>query len=231
MPTANVACARMVKRGGGEYVIAALVFTLSPIHDDAHYVARRAQARGLPGHRCALHQGSRRPAVAASAPPTLIPAIKAADRRQAAGAACPLHHRPGGARLHGCAGLRRERAAVRLGRRRRRHLQSAVPSAWSPTCARWGTRCRVDDRGAGARSSRYFTRLAEAEGLPVGQPAGLRCRYLHHQLPGGMVGTMRRQLAESRLVASGGGGDRGDRPGARGARLADRHDAVRADRA
>ena len=35
----NIACARMVKRAGGEYVIAALVFTLSPVHDDAHYVA------------------------------------------------------------------------------------------------------------------------------------------------------------------------------------------------
>ncbi len=35
----NVACARMVKQGGGEYVIAALVFTLSPVHDDAHYAA------------------------------------------------------------------------------------------------------------------------------------------------------------------------------------------------
>src|SRR6202008_3576900 len=35
----NVACARMVKEVGGEYVVGALVFTLSPIHDDAHYVA------------------------------------------------------------------------------------------------------------------------------------------------------------------------------------------------
>src|SRR6201998_1022017 len=33
----NIACARMVKRAGGEFVIAALVFTLSPIHDDPHY--------------------------------------------------------------------------------------------------------------------------------------------------------------------------------------------------
>src|SRR5947209_16609957 len=33
----NVACARMVKRVGGEFVIAALVFTLSLIHDDRHY--------------------------------------------------------------------------------------------------------------------------------------------------------------------------------------------------
>ncbi len=36
----NVACARMIKTAGGEYVIGALVFTLSPIHDDANYVAR-----------------------------------------------------------------------------------------------------------------------------------------------------------------------------------------------
>ncbi len=34
----NVACARMAKQGGAEYVIGGLVFTLSPIHDDAHYV-------------------------------------------------------------------------------------------------------------------------------------------------------------------------------------------------
>src|SRR5215831_10531455 len=36
---ANVANARLVKQAGGEFVIAALVFTLSPIHDDAHYAA------------------------------------------------------------------------------------------------------------------------------------------------------------------------------------------------
>src|SRR5215472_18890567 len=34
----NVACARMIKEVGGEYVVAALVFSVSPIHDDAHYV-------------------------------------------------------------------------------------------------------------------------------------------------------------------------------------------------
>src|SRR5690606_36386908 len=43
---AEIACARMVKRAGGEFVIAALAYTLSPIHDDAHYVenARRLAA-------------------------------------------------------------------------------------------------------------------------------------------------------------------------------------------
>jgi oxaloacetate decarboxylase alpha subunit len=35
--------------------------------------------------------------------------------------------------------------------------------------------------------------------LPAGRPQGFDAAYLHHQLPGGMVGTMRRHLAESRL--------------------------------
>ena len=33
----NVEVARMVKRAGGEQVVGALVYSISPIHDDAHY--------------------------------------------------------------------------------------------------------------------------------------------------------------------------------------------------
>src|SRR5579863_10630188 len=44
----NVACARMVKQGGGAYVIAALVFTLSPIHDDRHYIERARKLASCP---------------------------------------------------------------------------------------------------------------------------------------------------------------------------------------
>ncbi len=36
----NLAAARMAKAGGAQYVVPALVYTLSPIHDDAHYVDR-----------------------------------------------------------------------------------------------------------------------------------------------------------------------------------------------
>jgi oxaloacetate decarboxylase alpha subunit len=51
-----------------------------------------------------------------------------------------------------------------------------------------------------AEVNRYFTRLAEGEGLSVGRPQAFDASYFHHQLPGGMVGTMRRHLAESRLA-------------------------------
>src|SRR3569623_1289871 len=55
----------------------------------------------------------------------------------------------------------------------------------------------IDD-AALAEVSSYFDRLAEAEGLPVGSPQAFNAAYLHHQLPGGVVGTMRRHLAEHR---------------------------------
>ena len=50
-----------------------------------------------------------------------------------------------------------------------------------------------------AEVGRYFTSLAEAEGLPAGRPQAFDAAYLHHQLPGGVVGTMRRHLSEHRL--------------------------------
>ena len=46
---------------------------------------------------------------------------------------------------------------------------------------------------------RYFTALADAEDLPHGRPQAFDAAYLQHQLPGGMVGTMRRHLKEQRL--------------------------------
>ena len=127
------------------------------------------------------------------------------------------------------AATRRERAAVRLGRRRGRHLESARRSASSPTCARSGTPCASTTR-RWPRCRNYFTQLAEAEGLP--SRAGRRastpptcatsCRAAWWAP---CAGTWPR----ARVVAPGGRGDRGAGPRARGARLADRDDAVRAD--
>jgi oxaloacetate decarboxylase alpha subunit len=56
----------------------------------------------------------------------------------------------------------------------------------------------IDD-AALAEAGRYFTALAQAEGLPTGAPMPFDAAYLQHQLPGGMVGTMRRHLADHRV--------------------------------
>ncbi len=54
------------------------------------------------------------------------------------------------------------------------------------------------DLAAVDRVSAYFAALARAEGLATGVPQEYDARYFAHQLPGGMLGTMRRQLRELR---------------------------------
>ena len=72
----NIACARMVKEGGGEYVIVALVFTISPIHDDAHYIERARKLAACPSID-ALYIKDPGGLLKPSRAQTLIPAIKA----------------------------------------------------------------------------------------------------------------------------------------------------------
>jgi oxaloacetate decarboxylase (Na+ extruding) subunit alpha len=54
------------------------------------------------------------------------------------------------------------------------------------------------DMEAASRVSTYFSKLAKAEGLSEGIPQEFDMRYFQHQLPGGMIGTMKRQLREMR---------------------------------
>ena len=72
----NMACARMVKEGGGEYVIVALVFTISPIHDDAHYIERARKLAACP-FIDALYVKDPGGLLKPSRAQTLIPLIKA----------------------------------------------------------------------------------------------------------------------------------------------------------
>jgi oxaloacetate decarboxylase alpha subunit len=193
---AQIACARMVKKVAGEFVIAALVYTLSPIHDDAHYVeaARRlaacADVDALyikdPGGLL-LPQRAR----------TLIPAIKAVIGNKQ----LELHS-------HGTIGLA-ELAYMDAPDFGVSALQCASGAAAdgnsNPPSERvvanlraLGHRVNIDD-DALAHVGRYFTQLAEAEGLPSGRPQAFDATYLRHQLPGGVVSTMRRHLTDARL--------------------------------
>jgi oxaloacetate decarboxylase alpha subunit len=193
---ANVACARMVKRAGGEFVIAALVFTVSPIHDDAHYVAaarRLAACREVDAIYIKDPGGLLSPRRAA----TLIPAIKAA-----------IGSKPLELHSHCTIGLGElvYMEAVDYGVSALQCASGATADGISnPPSLRVVQNLRAlghsvpVDLEALAEVNRYFTRMAEAEGLPVGAPLPFDAAYLHHQLPGGMIGTMRRQLAEHRL--------------------------------
>ena len=194
---ANVVCARMVKRAGGEYVIAALVFTLSPIHDDAHYAdcARRlAASADVDAVYLKDPGGLLSPRRAA----TLLPAI----RSQLGGKPLELHS-------HGTIGLA-ELAYLDAPDHGVCAVQCAAGALGdgisNPRAERVVANLRAlghtvaVDSDALAEVAGYFTRLADADGLPVGAPQAFDANYLHHQLPGGMIGTMRRHLAESRLA-------------------------------
>jgi oxaloacetate decarboxylase (Na+ extruding) subunit alpha len=193
----NVACARMIKEVGGEYVVAALVFTLSPIHDDAHYVGCAQKLAASPDVD-ALYVKDPGGLLTPLRARTLIPAVTEVIGHKplelhshctiglgemvymdAPGWGVSALHCASGAASDGISNPPSERVVENL-----RELGH-----------------RVDvDLEALAEVNRYFTRLAEAEGLPVGRPQAFDAAYFHHQLPGGMVGTMRRHLAESRLA-------------------------------
>jgi oxaloacetate decarboxylase (Na+ extruding) subunit alpha len=192
----NVACARLVKQGGGEYVIAALVFTLSPVHDDAHYAAA-AKKLSECADIDAIYIKDPGGLLSPKRAQTLIPAVKAVigNKPLELHAHCTIglaEHAYMDAPGYGVSVLQCASGAAADG-------TSNPPSERIVANLRaLGHEVSVDDVALG-EVSRYFTQLAQAEGLPIGRPQGFDAAYLQHQLPGGMVGTMRRQLAESRL--------------------------------
>jgi len=192
----NIACARMVKQGGGEFVIAALVFTVSPVHDDTYYAERARKLASCPDID-ALYIKDPGGLLSPKRAATLIPAIRA----RIGAKALELHS-------HCTIGLGEllYLDAVDYGVSTLQCASGAAGDGISnPPAQRivdnlraLGHTVRVDPEAL-AQVASHFTRIAEAEGLPVGKPQGFDAGYLHHQLPGGMVGTMRRQLAERRL--------------------------------
>jgi oxaloacetate decarboxylase alpha subunit len=193
---AVVAAARLVKQGGGGMVIAAFCYSISPVHDDAHYIACAEKFAACPdidaaylkdpGGLLTTHRAR-----------TLLPALRTA----LGGTPFELHSHctigladlayldapdfgieavqcASGAAADGTSNPPAERVVANL-----RALGHTVD---------------VDD-AALEEVSAYFTRLATAEGFPAGKPQGFDAAYFRHQVPGGVVTTMRRHLAEARL--------------------------------
>jgi len=192
----NVACARMVKAAGGEYVVAALVFTISPIDDDAHYVDR-ARALAASPDIDALYIKDPGGLLSPLRARTLIPAVMAV-----------IGDKPLELHSHCTIGLGElvYMDAPAWGVKAVQCASGAAADGISnPPSERvvsnlraLGHQVDIDDQAL-AEVSSYFTRLADAEGLPAGRPQPFDASYLRHQLPGGMIGTMRRHLAEQKL--------------------------------
>jgi len=185
--------ADITRRAGGETIVAALTFTLSPLHDDAHYAeATRTLAESGKFERLYLKDPGG--LVTPERARTLIAALKAAV------GSMPLEFHS-----HCTIGLApfsyleaAEQGAECLHTAASPAANGTSQPAISPTLANLrdlGHSVSIDDAAVG-EIDRYFTALAQAEGLVHGQPGELDRSYFRHQMPGGMMGTMKRQLAE-----------------------------------
>ena len=185
--------ARMIKRAGGTETIVALTYTISDVHDDAFYAGIAAQAAASPYIDRAYIKdpaGLLTPERAR----TLIPAVRA----RLAGKPLELHaHCTIGlsplvyliAPDLGVEVLQTGCGALADG--------SSLPDAERVVAnlRELGHTVDVDDRLL-ARAARYFDRLATAESLPSGQPQPYDAAFTRHQLAGGVLTTLRRQLSE-----------------------------------
>jgi oxaloacetate decarboxylase alpha subunit len=200
-PMNNVAVMRgmtdLTRKAGGRDIVAALTFTLSPLHDDAHFAAA-ATAWAATGQFDRLYLKDPGGRVTPERARTLIPAIKAAV------GALPLElhsHCTIGlapfsyleATLPGAGCLHTSASAAANG--------TGQP-AMTPTIRNLrdlGRSVDVDDEAV-AEMDAWFTAVAESEGLAHGKPGDFDRSCFRHQMPGGMMGRMKRQLAEMKQL-------------------------------
>jgi oxaloacetate decarboxylase alpha subunit len=187
--------ASAIATAGAREIVGAIVYTVSPIHDDAHFAAAARQLAAVPAiNRVYLKDpgGLLTPERAR----TLLPAL----REALAGKPLELHSHctiglaPFTYAEAPALGVQTLHTAARpLGN------GSSQPAIENVVANLQSQGVAVDlDLEAVARVSRYFAALAAAEGLAPGVAQEYDMRYFQHQLPGGMIGTMQRQLREMR---------------------------------
>ena len=193
---AMLATAGVIREEGGAEIIAALTFTLSDTHDDAFYAALAgALAKSANIDRFYIKDPSG--LLGADRARTLVPTIKATI----GSAPLELHS-------HCNIGLAPYTyvVAANLGVDVM-HVGvgplgggTSLPSALQTVAnlRELGHTVDIDD-DALRRYDDYLGRLAEAEGLPSGQPREFDARFFHHQVAGGVMTTTKRQLEEVNL--------------------------------
>ncbi len=188
--------ARIIKAAGGTSgteVIAALTYTVSAAHDDAFYAGIAAQVAAC-GDIDRAYIKDPAGILTPERARTLIPAVLAS-----------LHGKPLELHAHASLGLSPLTclAAAELGVRVLQVGCGALGNGTSlPDAEKLvanlrasGHRVDVDDRLLAA-VARYFDGVAAAEGLPAGQPREFDAAFMRHQVAGGVMTTLRRQLAE-----------------------------------
>lgn len=192
---AVITSSRAIHAAGAGEIVGAIVYTVSPIHDDKLFASLAKQLAAEPSiQRIYLKDpgGLLTPERAR----TLLPALKKAigTKPLELHSHCTIGLAPFTyAEAFGLGVEALHTAARPLGNGTSQPaLENVVSNLQSQGVS-------VDlDMEAAARVSTYFSKLAKAEGLAEGVPQEFDMRYFQHQLPGGMIGTMKRQLREMR---------------------------------
>jgi oxaloacetate decarboxylase alpha subunit len=194
-PATLARIARIAKQEGAEEVVIGLTYSVSAVHDDAHY-ATRAQAVAEMPDVDRLYLKDPGGLLTVDRIRELAPLFVGAF----AGRPVELHsHCTIGLApltyLEGCRlGFGTLHTAVAP-------LANGTSQPSTETTVRNLEACGLShglDTEALAVVSEHFRALARERGLPLGEPAEYDAGYYHHQLPGGVVTTMRRQLEEMR---------------------------------
>lgn len=187
--------ADVTRRAGASQVVAALTFTLSPLHDDAHWCDKTRELCSS-GRFDKIYVKDPGGLVSPERAARLFPAL-----RKAAGGVPFEFHSHTTIGLAAFSYLEAAEAGVDC-------LHTSASSAangtgqpaMSQTIANlrdMGHRVDVDDEAV-AEMDAYMTALARAEGLSARGPGDYDRGYFRHQIPGGVMGTMIRQLKETR---------------------------------
>jgi oxaloacetate decarboxylase alpha subunit len=187
---------RLIKEEGGAEVMAALTFTLSDVHDDAFYADFAAKVAKSPHVDC-FYLKDPSGLMGPERARTLVPAVKAVigDKPLEMHVHCTIGYGP----LASLVGAELGASAVHVGIGPLGD-GSALPEAvrMVANLRAMGHSVPVDDDMLG-KVNNYWWRLAKAAGLPPGTPQAFDASFLKHQIAGGVMTTMLRQLQELKL--------------------------------
>lgn len=193
--TAIIENCRAIKQAGASEIVGALVYTVSPVHDDEFFAAMAKTLSAEPAiDRIYLKDPGG--LLTLDRARTLLPMLRlaVADKPLELHSHCTIGLAPFTYSEAPSLGIDALHTAARpLGN------GTSQPAVENVVSNLQSQGISIDlDMDAAARVSQYFAGLANAEGLPQGVPQEYDARYFGHQLPGGMIGTMRRQLREMR---------------------------------
>jgi oxaloacetate decarboxylase (Na+ extruding) subunit alpha len=185
--------AKMAKQAGIEEFVVALSYSISPVHTDDYYLEKTKEIVACPDVDTVYlkDQGG---LLTPDRVKTLVPLIQA-----------NLEGKPFEIHTHCSSGLGPKvyAEAIRLGVD---ILHTAIPPLADGTSqpSIFEILDRLGELGCGTRvdgealkmASEQLYRIAEKEGRKPGEPVDYDPAYYEHQVPGGMVSTLRRQLAE-----------------------------------